>query len=824
MQGHWQNWRQMQGPVTSTQTSERHFFDRPADDEPDIATQIPLDVAVSRRGASLYAKLRRRIRLGRDFLPAAFPQAFGWDYDRGSPFLLVPVFAGSGAIVYFSLPSEPRLSAILFGLTALAGFKLLAHGRYLTGMCLSAALLIVSGMLCAKLETLRLDMPMLGSGVTTRLTGRIVAINRADRGGWRLTMNVVATERPHLRYAPARLVVSTRTLPADAAIGGGVRGLVHLRPPSGPVRPGNYDFAFHNFYRGIGGSGFFLGRPEAIPLAKPADITTRMLFMVAAMRQGLTDRILGHMPGEAGAIAASLITGQRDGISEATNNAMRLSGLSHILSISGFHMALVAGIVIGSLRASMAFFPDFAARYPIRKFSACAALLASAFYLLLSGIDVAAQRSFVMLGVMLIAMTVDRAALSLRNVALAALVTIAIAPHEVMGPSFQMSYSATAALIAFYGWWSPRRAGRNARRQSRSGLLLQLPGKIGDHISDIALTSLVAGSASAIFAAYHFNNTAPLGLIGNAFALPVVSVLVMPFAVLALLLRPFDLDFLPFAVMERGIELVVFIAHHVAALSPSGNLGPMPQPSLILMSAALVILLFLSSWLRLCSLPLFVAAALMMARTAPPDIVLSEDGRLAGVRNGAALMINRPQGGAFTLNNWRQGYGLDQIIKPARIGKEAAEGAFECAGKLCTAREPGGLIIAYTDDPAQRDAACSEGNIVVLGFAGVAADCPVPGPMVITRRDLALNGAAEIRFGSAAQGQGDLTDVLKAGEALAQRLQSARLTWAIGPPGRPWNSYRIHSNAARNRPERSRKAQPAKSVPNNIERDAAAGQ
>ncbi|MDP0971146.1 ComEC/Rec2 family competence protein, partial [Klebsiella pneumoniae] len=91
------------------------------------------------------------------------------------------------------------------------------------------------------------------------------------------------------------------------------------------------------------------------------------------------------------------ITGQRDGISEATNNAMRLSGLSHILSISGLHMALVAGIVIGSLRACMAFFPDFAARYPIKKFSACAALLASAFYLLLSGIDVAAQRSFVML-------------------------------------------------------------------------------------------------------------------------------------------------------------------------------------------------------------------------------------------------------------------------------------------------------------------------------------------------------------------------------------------------------------------------------------------
>lgn len=823
MQGHWQNWRQMQGPGTSTQTSERQFFDRPADDEPGLATQISQNVAVTRRGVSLSAALRRRMGLGQDLLPAV-SRACGRDYDRGSLFLFVPVFAGSGAIVYFGLPVEPRLSAILFGLTALAGFKLLARERHLIGMCLSAAVLVVMGMLCAKLETLRLDTPMLGSAVTTRLTGRIVAINRAERGGWRVTMDVIATERPQLRYAPARLVVSARALPPEAAIGSGLRGLVHLRPPSGPVRSGNYDFAFHNYYRGIGGSGFFLGKPEAASLPEPADLTTRTLFAVAAMRQALTDRILGHMPGEAGAIAASLITGQRDGISEATNNAMRLSGLSHILSISGLHMALVAGIVIGSLRACMAFFPDFAARYPIKKFSACAALLASAFYLLLSGIDVAAQRSFVMLAVMLVAMTVDRAALSLRNVALAALVTIAIAPHEVMGPSFQMSYSATAALIAFYGWWSPRKAGGNARRASGNSLLLRLTGKIGDHISEVALTSLVAGSASAIFAAYHFNNTAPLGLIGNAFALPVVSVLVMPFAVLSLLLMPFDLDFLSFAVMERGIELVVFIAHHVAALSPSGNLGPMPQPSLILMSAALVILIFLSSWLRLCSLPLFAAAVLIMARTAPADIVLSEDGRLAGVRNGTALMINRPQGGAFTLNNWRQGFGLEQIVKPAGIGKEAAEGVFECAGKLCLAREPGGLIIAYTDDPAQRNAACSEGNIVVLSFAGVDTGCPVPGPMVITRRDLALNGAAEIRFGSGGQGQGDVTDLSKAGEALEQRVQSARLTWAIGPPDRPWNKYRIHSNAARNRPERSRKAHAIESVPNNAERDAAAGQ
>ncbi|MDA4636409.1 hypothetical protein NZA98_35900, partial [Escherichia coli] len=132
----------MQGPGTSTQTSERQFFDRPADDEPGLAIQISQNVAVTRRGVSLSAALRRRMGLGQDLLPAV-SRAFGRDYDRGSLFLFVPVFAGSGAIVYFSLPSEPRLSAILFGLTALAGFKLLARERHLTGMGLSAAVLVV---------------------------------------------------------------------------------------------------------------------------------------------------------------------------------------------------------------------------------------------------------------------------------------------------------------------------------------------------------------------------------------------------------------------------------------------------------------------------------------------------------------------------------------------------------------------------------------------------------------------------------------------------------------------------------------------------------
>jgi hypothetical protein len=73
-------------------------------------------------------------------------------------------------------------------------------------------------------------------------------------------MDVISTERPSLRYGPDRIVVSAKTLPRAVKIGDGLAGLVHLRPQSGPVRPGNYDFAFYNYYRGIGANEFLFGK------------------------------------------------------------------------------------------------------------------------------------------------------------------------------------------------------------------------------------------------------------------------------------------------------------------------------------------------------------------------------------------------------------------------------------------------------------------------------------------------------------------------------------------------------------------------------------
>lgn len=800
----------MEGPAARTKTREQQFFLRPDSGGYEIATQTrTIDLVVEKENWP--ARLRGLGNSARTQLQSvrlAIPKAFNCEVDRGTLFLFLPVFAGIGAIFYFNAAVEPRLSAILSGMTFLVGCHALAQARPMLRLVLLFAIALVAGMLFGKVETIRAGTRMLGSEVTTRMTGRVKAMSRDAKGGWRLTMDVISTARPALKYGPDRVTVSARSVPRNLKVGDRLKGLVHLRPQSGPMRPGNYDFAFNNYYKGVGASGFVLGKLEIVPVASDTGPVATILLVIANIRQQLTQRILHNIRGEPGDIAASLITGQRDGISDDTNSAFRLSGLSHILSISGFHMALVAATIIGSLRAIMAFFPGFSARFPVKKFSAVIALVGSAFYLLLSGSDVAAQRSFVMLAVMLLAMTVDRAAISMRNLAIAALFTTAISPHEILGPSFQMSYSATAALIAFYSWWSRRPGRRDVRKGASSHLLLALPIKAVNHIGAIAMTSVVAGTASSIFAAYHFNNTAPFGLIGNALALPVISVAVMPFAVLGLLAMPFDLDWLPFTVMGQGIEVVIALAKMVASRSPNGNLGLMPQGTLILMSIGLVMLLFLSTRLRLCGIPLLLGAALLMMRAQEPQLIVSEDGKLVALRtDDGNLAVNRASGSAFTLNNWQQGYGINEVIKPSKAGALSKEMQFECVEKVCTAREPGGLIIAYTDQAAQRSSACQEGDIVVLAYSAGPTTCEDKNILVLTKRDLALHGTAEITLKSyepvrlpSTNSENGSPEVILAetNTSRARRLQSATINYAVGPPVRPWNAYRMYSRAARN--------------------------
>jgi competence protein ComEC len=437
-------------------------------------------------------------------------------------------------------------------------------------------------------------------------------------------------------------------------------------------------------------------------------------------------------------------------------------------------------------------FPGFASRRPVKKYAAGAALAALAVYLFISGMAVAAERSFLMIGIMLLAVRFDRAAISMRNLALSAIVIIAVSPHEVAGPSFQMSFAATAALIGGYAAWSERRRRRPA--VTGQGLLRAGLGKAGGYVGGLAATSLIAGSATAVFGAYHFQRVSVLGLAANLAAMPIVSVLVMPFALLGMVLMPFGLDQWAFAVMGKGLTAMIAVARWFSALSPVDSVGLVPASGVLALTAALIAATLPTTWLRLVAIPIALAGVVLIATRSLPGVLVSEDGRQVAVRMAdGAIAVNRARPNLFTTEDWQRALAAEAIVKPkdvgaGEVGAAGGEG-FRCSGDACAARTPTGSLVAHAANAAAARPFCASASLIVIDDATAENPCLAGGSAIITKRDLARRGAAAISLAGVAQ------------------RGAVAITYAIEQPYRPWHAQRAFSRAARGLPPYERKKQ-----------------
>jgi ComEC/Rec2-related protein len=591
--------------------------------------------------------------------------AVATEFDRGIAFLLVPVLLAVGALLYFSMVAEPGWIALAAGFVLLGACAFASRARPVLHMVSVAALLCVGGVLLAKAESWRAGTKMLGGEITTRLSGRVVEVERMANGRVRLTIDVTGTERPVLRYAPERVRVSARSIPEGVAPGTAVTGLVSLMPPSGPVRPGSYDFSLETYFDGIGASGFFLRGPEPVAGSGAPPVFAAFHASVERARIAIADRISAQIGGPEGEIAAALVVGIRAGIPEDVNEALRRAGIYHIISISGLHMALVAGTIMGLLRAGFALFPGFSSRRPVKKYAAALALVGLAGYLFMSGGEVAAQRSFIMIAVMLVAVLFDRSALTMRNLAIAAIIVIAASPHEVVGPSFQMSFAATAALVGGYAAWSDWRADGTRQAPPNRSLPQRLVRMAALGTVGLAFTSIIAGGATAIYAAWHFQQMPSLGLFTNLTAMPIVSAIVMPFAVLGALAMPFGLDGPFFQVMGLGLTATIAIARWFAERSPTDMIGLVPAASVAVLTVALIVATVSSTWLRLAAVPVALVGLLLLIGRPTPALFVSEDGRLVGLDLGdGKIAVNRARPNAFTIDNWMRAMRASEVVKP----------------------------------------------------------------------------------------------------------------------------------------------------------------
>ena len=363
---------------------------------------------------------------------------------------------------------------------------------------------VAAGFAVATVKTALIAHPVLRYPAFSVSLAGFVELREESQKTDRFVLRVARIDGARLTEKPDRVRLSVRRGTAPPA-GAFVEVKAELNPPLPPLRPGSYDFARDLYFQRLGASGFVHGAVKIVTPPEAEGLRMRANASVQQLRDAIDFRIRSVLKGDVGAIASALITEKRDAITPQVYDSMFVSGIGHVLSISGYHMAVVAGVVFFVLRAFLALIPGLADRAPVKKWAAFAALIVTAFYLVLSGAEVATQRSFIMIAIVLIGVMLDRPILTLRTVTIAALVVLLFAPEAVVHPSFQMSFAATLALIAAYAHGLPLvKAGTDSSLQTPAALWGV------NEVIGLVLASLVAGLATTPYAAYHFHRWRPM--------------------------------------------------------------------------------------------------------------------------------------------------------------------------------------------------------------------------------------------------------------------------------------------------------------------------
>jgi competence protein ComEC len=692
----------------------------------------------------------------------AFPARLReWAVQEVAAGRLLPWFAvsfGAGIVVYFTAEHEPAVWAAAGLATIGAAAAILLRRRPIGFVLALGFFAMTAGFAAATLKTALIAHPVLRYPAYGVSLAGFVELREESQKTDRFIVRVDRIAGNRIVEAPQRVRLSVRrgfTPPA----GSFVEVKAQLNPPLQPLRPGSYDFARDLYFQRLGASGFVHGAIKIVTPPAEAGLGLRANAFVQGLRDAIDLRIRSVLSGNVGSIASALITGRRDAITAHLYDAMFVSGIGHVLSISGYHMAVVAGVVFFIFRALLALIPGLSERAPIKKWSAFAALLVTSFYLVLSGAEVATQRSFIMIAIVLIGVLLDRPILTLRTVTIAALVVLLFAPEAVVHPSFQMSFAATLALIAGYERGIPwARAGADTSLGARAALWGVR------EILSLIIASLLAGLATTPYAAFHFHRMAPYGVLANLLAMPIVSGWVMPMGILGVVTIPFGFDGVFWRQMGYGIEWMDLVALWVAGLPGAfGRVSSFGTGPLLLATLGLLLICLLKTPLRWSGF-VFVALAVVVAlRTPLPDVLVAADGKTFAVRGATGkLAFHRAGSDAFAMREWLAADADGRDVTDHGLGQGIACDPAGCIGKL-----PDGRLVAYDVAPEAVEEDCRRAAIVVT-----AKDAPADCSAFVAGRALwRTRGALSLRRDG---GDGFIID--------AARAENFDRPWAPRPP------------------------------------------
>ncbi|MDO9490200.1 MAG: ComEC/Rec2 family competence protein [Sphingomonadaceae bacterium] len=667
--------------------------------------------------------------------------------ERHQLILWVPVMLGVGIAGYFALPRTGQWQAVAFAAAALAVTGL--AGRGLLGRCAFwGGLLILAGLALGWSRAESVAAPRLQSTLFNRtITARVAVVDlQPALERFRLVLE------PDDDRLPPRVRISLRKRPPEAVLPGARISIrATLRPPPGPSAPGGYDFARRAWFEGIGAVGYALGEPQLLTPAPPPGDAQAVLD---SLRRRLTTRIQSQIEGPAGGIAAALIAGDRGGIPEAVTEDMRDSGLAHLLSISGLHIAVVVGGTLWVVRRLLLLSTWIALRWPVKIIAAGVAALAGIGYTLLAGAEVPTVRSCIATLLVLVGLCLGRQAISLRMVAAAALLILLFRPEAMLGASFQLSFAAVTALVVFYQSAIGRRLSGGTGESS-------WPARLGRGALALIITGLMIEAVLAPIALAHFGRTGFYGVLANLVAIPFTSFVIMPAAAGALLLDPIGLGRPFYVALGWSLEALIALADYVAALPGAvSRLPAMPTSAFvafILGGLWLALWEGRARWAGLAPITVALGVALMAK---PADLVVSSDGRHAGIVEAGRLAMLRPRAGDFISDMWSDATAAETLgewseSRATRCNRDACITVIERGGK--------GWRLMATRSRAQiewrRLVRACRGVDIVISERWLPDAC-TPRWLKLDRAALAHSGAVAIRFDplsvqTVADGHGD---------------------------------------------------------------------
>lgn len=637
--------------------------------------------------------------------------------QRGHLMPWTPVALGAGIAAYLGLRHEPGPAAwAAVAVAALACVLLARRAGPAASPLLLALALMAAGAGLAAWRTHAVAAPVLTFRYYGPIEGRIVHVDRSGSDALRLTLDRVVLERMEPSRTPAHVRLSLRgdqrwLAPEPGRV---VMLTGHLSPPSGPAEPGDFDFRRSAWFDGLGAVGY---TQSPVLTAAPPEGG----LWLDRLRAHLSGAVQARIAGDAGGLAAAVVTGDRAGLSAAANQAMRDAGLYHLVSISGMHMGMLVAFSFGLVRTLVALVPFVALRVDGRKVAAVAALPVAAFYLALAGRDVATERAFVTVAVMLGAILLDRRAVSLRSVAVAALVVLALRPESVANAGFQMSFAAVVALTWAFGGGQPVRS----RWIAPVAMLL--------------LSSLVAGLATAPYAGAHFNRFAAYGLLSNLLAVPAMGILVMPGAAILALLGPLGIEQPALLMIDWGCRWILWVSDVVANLDGAAWALPTATPAMlpVLTLGGLFVVLWQGRG-RWAGVPVVALALALWVMAERPALLVTESGAVMGVLGPEGRAVSHPTGDGFAVGAWLDNDGevADQAQAATRPGLAVEErtARAEVGGSvvllargkraLAAVEGCGGADVLVTDEEAGArpcvvlDALTLRGSGSVAGWAG----------------------------------------------------------------------------------------------------------